>query len=221
MDVMVVKNRLAKHLEYTLELVNDLMFVEELRQDLIFEVVASSATEQYPLVPKVPETEDALNLSVIDGQLRFPECMIVLIKDDNVSLLNETLIKHLHIDEKGAFETKLSTKFSQLFHQMIRGRDDVDSEIGISVFVFDDFGTPADNRCLTSTWQHTDVGINVLVHVLLEGRLSHNCCLERTGFKEDSGLLFARNFFAKFNNSLVVLFLISIEIRFDLSLQNS
>ena len=124
MDVMVVKNRLAKHLEYTLERVNDLMFVEELRQDLIFEVVASSATEQYPLVPKVPETEDALNLSVIDGQLRFPECMIVLIKDDNGILWN--LIEILLCEKRGVKELEHRRKVFQLLEQMFFGRDDVD-----------------------------------------------------------------------------------------------
>ena len=68
------------------------------------------------------------------------------------------------------------------------GRDDVDFLVRFKT-LFEDFGTPADNRCLTSTWQHTDVGSRVLFHVPLEGRPSHNSALEWTGFKVDSGLL--------------------------------
>ena len=68
-DVMIVKDMLAKHLEYTLELVNDHRLVEELWQNLFFEVVASSATEQYPLLSNILKTEDALNLSVIEGHI--------------------------------------------------------------------------------------------------------------------------------------------------------
>ena len=38
MDVVIFKNRLAKHVEYTLEFVDDQRFlVEELRQNLFFE----------------------------------------------------------------------------------------------------------------------------------------------------------------------------------------
>ena len=38
MDVVILKNGLAKHVEYTLELVDDQRFlVEELRQNLFFE----------------------------------------------------------------------------------------------------------------------------------------------------------------------------------------
>ena len=212
---MVVKNTIAKHLEYALELVNDQSVVEEPRQNLFFEVVASSATEQYPVLSNILKTENALNPSVNEGQIRVPERMVVLIEDDNVISSNET--DRRLSDEKGALEIKLVTEVSQLFYQMVFGRDDVDFLTGITLF--DDSGTPADNRCLTSTWQHTDVGRSVVVHVLLEGRLSHNSCLERTGFKEDSGLLFFLNFFAEFHNLAVVLSLFSIEELLDFLLQ--
>ena len=135
--------------------------------------------------------------------------MVVFIENDNVIFFNETVTELTLIEVKGVFETKLVTEVSQLLYQMSFGRDDVDCLCGITVF--DDFGTPTDNCCFTSTWQHTDVGITVVGHVLLEGRLSHNSCLERTGFKEDSGLLFPLNFSAEFNNFLVMLFLIFIE----------
>ena len=145
---MVVKNTIAKHLEYALELVNDQSVVEEPGQNLFFEVVASSATEQYPVLSNILKTENALNPSVNEVQIRFPERMVVLIEDDNVILSNE--IDRRLSDEKGALEIKLVTEVSQLLYQMSFGRDDVDCLCGITLL--DDSGTPADNRCLTSTW---------------------------------------------------------------------
>ena len=149
LDEMVVKNTIAKHLEYALELVNDQSVVEEPGQNLFFEVVASSATEQYPVLSNILKTENALNPSVNEVQIRFPERMVVLIEDDNVILSNET--DRRLSDEKGALEIKLVTEVSQLFYQMVFGRDDVDFLVRFKT-LFEDFGTPADNRCLTSTW---------------------------------------------------------------------
>ena len=85
-DNMVVKYVLVEHLEYTLEFVNDHSVIEELRQYNVLEIVTCSTTEQYPASSKSSKTEDTLNLSCLNVQLRFPECMIVLIKDDNGSL---------------------------------------------------------------------------------------------------------------------------------------
>ena len=100
---------------------------------------------------------------------------------------------------------------------MFFGRDDDDFLTGITIL--EDSGNPTDNRCLTSTWQHTDVGSRVLFHVPLEGRPSHNSALEWTGFKVDSGLLYSLNFFAECHNCLVVRFLLRIEHTFDGFLQ--
>ena len=149
-DVMVVKNSVAKHLEYTLEFVDDQRVVEELWQNLLFEVDASSTTEQYPLLSNIPKTEDALNHSFIEGQMRLPESMVVFIENDNVIFFNETVTKLALFEVKGISEVKLATEVLQLLYQMFLGRDDVDLLIGITVF--DDFGTPTDNRGLTSTW---------------------------------------------------------------------
>ena len=186
-DVMVGKSFHAKHLEYTLELVNDQRVVEELWQNQFFELIASSTTEQNPMLSKIPKTEDALNLSVCDGQIGCPESMVVFIENDNVLRFNHTLSECLLSDVKGLLEPQLFAKFVQLIYQMFFGRDDDDFLTGITFL--EDSGNPTDNRCLTSTWQHTDVGSRGLFHVPLEGRPSHNSALEWTGFKVDSGLL--------------------------------
>ena len=76
------------------------------------------------MLANISKTKDALNLSVIDGQLRFPECMIVLIKDDNGILWN--LIEILLCEKRGVKELEHRRKVFQLLEQMFFGRDDVD-----------------------------------------------------------------------------------------------